>query len=113
LAACGTAFGCSSTACSTEPGVNVSSNGPDAPRIEFPCQYPIKVIGAAGDDFADLVVSIVERHAPGVDMASVEVRDSKNGRFLSVRVVLEATGPEQLQALHTELKATGRVQMVL
>ncbi len=89
------------------------SKGPDAPRIEFPCQYPIKVIGAAGDDFAELVVAIVERHAPGIDRTRIEVRDSKNGRFLSVRLELLATGPEQLQALHAELKASGRVQMVL
>lgn len=91
----------------------MSGNGPDAPRIEFPCQYPIKVIGAAGDDFADLVISIVEQHAPGVDRTTVDVRDSKNGRFLSVRLVMTATGHDQLQALHADLKASGRVQMVL
>ena len=42
-----------------------------------------------------------------------EVLDSKNGRFLSVRLEIHATGPEQLQALHAELKATGKVHMVL
>ncbi|AQZ94908.1 DUF493 family protein [Halopseudomonas phragmitis] len=91
----------------------MSETTPEAPRIEFPCQYPIKVIGEAGEGFTELVISIVERHAPGVDSTLVEVRDSKNGRFLSVRLEITATGPDQLQALHAELKATGRVHMVL
>ena len=80
----------------------------DAPRIEFPCQYPIKVIGNAGEGFVAMVTGIVERHAPGLD-----VKESKNGRFLSVRMQIRATGPDQLEAMHAELKATGRVQMVL
>ncbi len=85
----------------------------EPPRIEFPCRYPIKIIGEAGDGFAELVVGIVQRHAPDEDTRLVDVRDSKNGRFLSVRVELTATGPEQLKALHADLKATGRVHMVL
>ncbi|PKM31844.1 MAG: hypothetical protein CVV07_01685 [Gammaproteobacteria bacterium HGW-Gammaproteobacteria-11] len=85
----------------------------DAPRIEFPCRYPIKVIGTAEEGFADLVVRIVEQHAPGGETRLIEVLDSKNGRFLSVRLEIHATGPEQLQALHAELKATGKVHMVL
>ncbi|TVP91597.1 MAG: DUF493 family protein [Pseudomonadaceae bacterium] len=86
---------------------------PQAPKIEFPCRYPIKVIGVAGDDFTDLVINIVEQHTPAGDVELVDVRDSKNGRFVSVRIRLTATGEEQLQALHLDLKATGRVHMVL
>ena len=85
-----------------------------APKIEFHCpNYPIKVIGEAGDGFADLVVEVIQRHAPGFDAASLVVRDSRNGRFLSVQVLITATGVEQLQAIHVDLKATGRVHMVL
>lgn len=88
-------------------------NEPQAPKIEFPCQYPIKVIGTAGDDFAEVICQVVEKHAPGVDTTTVEIKDSKNGRFLSLRVVITATGQEQLEALHRDLKATGRVHVVL
>lgn len=85
-----------------------------APKIEFPCErYPIKVIGEAGDGFTDLVIEIMQRHAPGFDATSLVVRDSRNGRFLSVQVLITATGVEQLQAIHVDLKATGRVHMVL
>ena len=85
-----------------------------APKIEFPCpNYPIKVIGEAGEDFADLVIQVIERHAPGLDSSTLVIRDSRNGRFLSVQVLITATGVEQLQAIHVDLKATGRVHMVL
>ena len=84
------------------------------PKIEFPCErYPIKVIGDSGDGFADLVIEIIQRHAPGLDTTSLTVRDSRNGRFLSVQVLITATCVEQLQAIHLDLKATGRVHMVL
>lgn len=85
-----------------------------APKIEFPCErYPIKVIGDAGPDFADLVVEVIQRHAPDLDSSTLVVRDSRNGRFLSVQVLITATGAEQLQAIHVDLRATGRVHMVL
>lgn len=85
-----------------------------APKIEFPCEgYPIKVIGDAGEGFADLVLDIVRRHAPDLDVTTLTLRDSSNGRFVSVQVAIRATGVEQLQALHVDLRATGRVHVVL
>jgi putative lipoic acid-binding regulatory protein len=85
-----------------------------APKIEFPCErYPIKVIGEAGEGFNDLIIEIMQRHAPGFDETTLVTRDSRNGRFLSVQVLITATGVEQLQAIHTDLRATGRVHMVL
>ncbi|MCY1186505.1 hypothetical protein D3C76_980580 [compost metagenome] len=85
-----------------------------APKIEFPCErYPIKVIGDAGDGFSDLVIEIIQRHAPDFDSSTLTIRDSRNGRFLSVQVFITATGVEQLQNIHADLRATGRVHMVL
>lgn len=85
-----------------------------APKIEFPCErYPIKVIGEAGEGFTDMVIEVVQRHAPGFDSSTLVARDSRNGRFLSVQVLITATGLEQLQSIHLDLKASGRVHMVL
>lgn len=85
-----------------------------APKIEFPCErYPIKVIGTSGDDFSELVIAVIQRHAPDLDASTLVVRDSRNGNFLSVQVLITATGVEQLQAIHADLRATGRVHMVL
>ncbi|WP_134582824.1 DUF493 family protein, partial [Pseudomonas aeruginosa] len=53
------------------------------------------------------------RHAPDLDVETLVVRDSSKGRFLSVQVLITATDVDQLQAIHNDLRATGRVHMVL
>jgi putative lipoic acid-binding regulatory protein len=85
----------------------------EAPTIEFPCRYPIKVLGRAGEDFEALVSGVVERHAAGFDRSLTQRRNSRGGTFLSLTFIIEATGKEQLAALHQDLMATGRVSMVI
>lgn len=85
----------------------------EAPKIEFPCKYPIKVVGRSGHDFKDVVLDVMAVHAPGFDMASVSVQESSGGKFQSVRVTITATGEPQLKSIFEDLKATGRVQMVI
>ncbi len=85
----------------------------ERPRIEFPCDYPVKIVGDATADFRALVEDIVERHAACFPRERTTERFSANGRFVSVTVAIVATGPDQLQALFEDLKATGRVHMVL
>ncbi|KXU34264.1 hypothetical protein AXE65_07620 [Ventosimonas gracilis] len=85
-----------------------------APKIEFPCPYyPIKVIGDSGEDFAALVLQIVQQHARLADGSRLQSRPSKNGRFQSLQIAIVATGSAQLKTLNEALRATGRVQMVL
>ncbi len=86
---------------------------PQAPRIEFPCRYPIKVMGENREDFAAMVVQVGQRHAPDLDPEAVSERPSRNGRWLAVTLVIEARSEGQLRALHEDLKATGRVTLVL
>ena len=83
------------------------------PRVEFPCDYLLKVMGDAGADFREVVIAVVREHAPDLDETIVSVRESRNGRFLSVNVTIRATGEAQLQAIFASLKQTGRVHMVL
>lgn len=85
----------------------------DGPKIEFPCDYPIKILGRSAGDFETLVIEVVERHAPGFDQETVTIRSSRKGTFTALTVVITATGPEQLKALHRDLMATGLVQMVI
>lgn len=88
-------------------------NAPEPPKIEFPCPYPIKVLGRSGADFEAVVLAVFERHAPGFDRDGITVRTSGKGRFTAITITIVATGPVQLQALHEDLIATGRVQMVI
>lgn len=86
---------------------------PEAPKIEFPCDYPIKVMGDAGEDLHNLVIEVMERHAPGFDQQSISVRDSSKGTFQSITVTIVATGKPQLQSIFDDLKCSKLVKMVL
>lgn len=83
------------------------------PKIEFPCAYPLKVIGHATDDFREFVIDVLERHTDRIYTETIDVRASSGGKFVSVRVTITATGEEQLSNIFTEFKASGRVQTVL
>lgn len=83
------------------------------PQIEFPCDYPIKVIGDHSEDFALTVTRVVQRFDPAFDPANLSAQPSRNGRFISVRITLRATGEEQLKELFAALKATGQVYTVV
>lgn len=85
----------------------------DPPKIEFPCSYPIKVMGDAAPDFKDFVIEVMSKHAGEVAQSDVSIRESRNGSFLSVTVTITATGVDQLTRIHEELKLSSRVKMVL
>lgn len=85
---------------------------PKAPKIEFPCEYPIRIVGHAAPDYEDFVLQVVAKHDPGFD-GKAKMKSSRNGKYLSATVVIMATGEPQLKALFEELKASGRIQMVL
>lgn len=86
----------------------------EPPKIEFPCKnYGIKIIGDAHDEFKPLVIEILHRHVPDFDESTITDQFSSNGKYHSLRVKITATGVDQLTAIHDDLKATGRVHMVL
>jgi uncharacterized protein len=81
--------------------------------LAFPCDFPIKVMGRKQAGFAQAITDIVRRHAPDFDPASVEMRPSRQGRYLSVTCVVRATSREQLDALYRDLCDQPGVVMVL
>lgn len=85
----------------------------DPPKIVFPCAYPIKVLGRAGDAFSAQVLSIFDRHAPGFSRDDVVIKDSKKGTFQSITVTIEAQSETQLRLIHQDLMDTGLVSMVI
>jgi len=85
----------------------------DSVSIEFPCDYPVKVMGRNTDDFSDVILDIIRRHAPDLRDENISFRPSRNKNYLAVNVIIYATGVQQLQALFDDLKASGRVSMVL
>jgi putative lipoic acid-binding regulatory protein len=81
--------------------------------LEFPCTFPIKIMGRTQDGFAQAVVDIVRRHAPDFDAATLEMRTSSAGNYLSLTATVNATSREQLDDLYRELVAQPMVAMVL
>ena len=84
-----------------------------APKIEFPCDYPIKVLGRSVEEFETTILEVFERHAPGFERDRIASKASRAGTFTSLTIYIMATGTPQLEALHEELLATGLVQMVI
>ncbi len=81
--------------------------------LTFPCEFPIKVMGRREDGFAQAVLEVVMRHAPDFRPGTMEMRTSKNGRYLSLTVTLNARSREQLDGLYGELSRHPMVMMVL
>ncbi|MCF6217536.1 MAG: DUF493 domain-containing protein [Gammaproteobacteria bacterium] len=81
--------------------------------FEFPCEFPIKVMGEAADDFDSHVVTIIRKHVSDLPEGAVSNRTSSGGKFQSVTVTFTATSKVQLDAIYMELTACSRIKMVL
>ena len=85
----------------------------DDTLFNFPCDFPIKVMGRHTDDFRSLVVGIVQKHAGAIDAANIEERPSKDGSYLSLTCTFSAQSRAQLDALYLELTSCEKVMIVL
>lgn len=96
---------------------------PDAPAtpidarkeslIEYPSQFPIKVMGAKADGFVHALTEIAERFDPAFDASTIELRNSKAGNYLGVTLTVTATSREQLDELYRTLSSHPMVKVVL
>jgi len=85
----------------------------DAPVLAFPCEFPIKVMGKTQAGYAQAVSEVVKRHAPDFDPATLEMRSSREGKYLSLTFTIRAVSREQLDELYRELCDHPMVTMVL
>jgi len=81
--------------------------------LTFPTAFPIKVMGRTRDGFAQAIVTVVQKHAPDFDPATVEMRASRRGKYLSLTCTVNAISREQLDDLYRELTSQPDVVMVL
>ena len=84
-----------------------------ASPLQFPTDYPIKVVGRPSDEFRARVHAIMLRHAPTLDPDQVTERLSENGNFLSISYLLPAQSRAQVEALVADLRACDGVLMLL
>jgi uncharacterized protein len=88
------------------------SQTPDS-LIEYPSDFPIKIMGAMQDAFAETIVEVVVRHDPTFHTGKMEMRPSSKGAYLSLTVTVRATSREQLDNLYRELSSHPMVKVVL
>lgn len=86
---------------------------PQQSILAFPCNFPIKIMGKTQAGFAQAVIEIVRRHAPDFDPATLEMRPSREGRYLSLTCTVRAVSREQLDNLYRDLCDHSMVTMVL
>jgi len=86
---------------------------PDDSLIEYPCDFPLKILGKTQAGFAQAVLEVVTRHAPDFDGTTLQMKSSSGGKYLSVTCVIRATARDQLDALYRDLCDHPQVVMVL
>lgn len=78
---------------------------------EFPCEFPIKIMGRTRQGFAQEMLALVMRHAPDFDPATMEMRGSSKGSYISLTCTIRAQSRSQLDALYREL--TGHPEAIV
>jgi len=84
-----------------------------ASLIEYPCDFPLKIMGKSQDGFAQAVLGVVRTHAPDFDGASMDMKASSGGKYVSLTCTIRATSRAQLDALYKALCDHPLVVMVL
>lgn len=86
---------------------------PSDSLIEFPSDFPIKIMGVMQHAFAQTMVEVVQKHDPEFHSGRMEMRPSSKGNYLSLTVTVRATSREQLDNLYRELSSHAMVKVVL
>lgn len=97
--------------------MNAPSNASDARTddslIEYPCKFPIKVMGAKVDGFVAAITHVARQFDPNLDEGDIELRQSKAGNYLGVTITVLATSRAQLDELYRTLSSHPLVKVVL
>ncbi len=83
------------------------------PLLQFPTDYPIKVVGRTSETLRARIDAIFSAHVPDLDHSLTTERLSGNGNFQSLSYTIRAVSAEQVTALATELKACSEVMIVI
>ncbi|NRR30025.1 DUF493 family protein [Oxalobacteraceae bacterium] len=86
---------------------------PEESLIEYPSDFPIKVMGPTHIDFAPTIVALVQQFDPDFNDSKLETRPSPKGNYTGLTVTVRATSREQLDALYTALSAHAMVKIVM
>lgn len=81
--------------------------------IEFPCDFPIKVMGEMRDNFSKTIVAEIRKQLPDFDSSKVEMRASSGGKYISLTCTVYVTSRPQLDNIYRALTAHPMVKITL
>ena len=85
----------------------------DDTLLEFPCEFPIKMMGRDTAEFCGTVRSLVEKHTGPLDDDAIRSSRSRNGRFVSVTITISAQSRKQLDDIYRDVSGHNDVLMAL
>ncbi len=89
------------------------SDSPEVTLLEFPCRFPIKMMGRDGARFRRAAIELVEMHAGKIPDESIRVATSRKGNFLSITVTIDATSQAQLDRIYQALSDHDEILVAL
>lgn len=85
----------------------------DATALEFPCHFPIKIMGRESAEFRVLARSLVEKHTGPLADDAIHSSLSRNGTFVSVTVTVHAQSQQQLDDIYREITSNDDILVAL
>jgi uncharacterized protein len=81
--------------------------------LEFPCEFPLKVMGRKDAGFSQVVIELVEMHVGSIAAEHVRLRESRDGNFVAITLLVHVESQAQLDAIYTALSRHDQVLMAL
>ncbi len=90
----------------------MSESGDDT-LLEFPCRFPIKIMGRDSESFRRVAIELVEAHTGRIPEDAITMTSSRRGTFLSITVTIDAESREQLDDIYRALSAHDEILVAL
>lgn len=81
--------------------------------IEFPCHFPVKIMGTNSSTFLEEIMEITQKHFPLIEQEKITHKSSKENNFLAITVVVYAENQEMLDAFYKDITKHPDIKMVL
>lgn len=81
--------------------------------FEFPCDFPVKVMGRDFEQMHSVLTDVLARHASPECMASLKKQESSSGKYTSLTVIVSADSKEQLDNIYLDLTASPHILVAL
>jgi uncharacterized protein len=81
--------------------------------IEFPCDFPIKVMGETHSNFTNEIIKTIQSQLPSFDASQIEMRGSSGGKYISLTCTVHVSSKPQLDDIYRALTSHPMVKVTL